>query len=72
MKKVLMTFVLIAAMGSSLVAFADHHEKKAVKADAKTPSAAEQVKGLEQMCEEKAAIRLPRASGSTGPSTWCS
>ena len=58
MKKILMTSVLIAAMCSSLVAFAEHHDKKA-------PSADEQVKSLEQMCEANAEARTARHAEKT-------
>ncbi len=61
MKKILMTFVLIASMGFSLVAFAEHPGMK----DAETPSADEQVKGLEQMCEENAEARTARHAEKT-------
>jgi len=62
MKKVLMTFVLIAATCSSLVAFGEHPNNHA---EAKTPSADEQVQGLEEMCEANAEARTARHAEKT-------
>lgn len=56
MKKYLVTTALVAALVSSSAVLADNHEGAAAPA----PSADEQVKGLEQMCEQNAADRTAR------------
>jgi len=65
MKKIIMTFVLAAALGSTCAAWAGEHPEHPAKKEAAAPSADDQVKGLEEMCAATAEARTARHAEKT-------